>query len=161
MSFPRPETLFDRLAGRLPSLPDRAWPVLAGVGLLAGTAAVALHHSWIGGGLLLVGFLADGLGQAIARRTGRLIVAVVPLGLLLPPFGFALVDPARALAAMFLMFALCVFTLLSGPRMRLVHWLVAVGFLLACLLPDRFSLLAYIVGIACFAKAGQGVAAPS
>jgi hypothetical protein len=161
MRFPRPESLFDRLAARLPLLPDRLWPVLAGAGLLAGTAVLALHHPWIGGGLLLIGFASDGLGQAMARRTGQAVIAALPLGLLLPPFGFALCDPTRALAAMFLMFALCVFTAMSGPRVRLVHWLVALGFLLACLLPDRFSLFAYILGIACFVKAGQDVVARS
>jgi hypothetical protein len=161
MKFPRPEPLFDRLAVRLPLLPGSALTVLAVAGLLAGTACVALHRPWIGGGLLLAGFLTDGLGQAIMRRTGRAVVAVLPLGLLVPPFGFALGDPTRALAAMFLMFALCIFTVLSGPRIRLVHWFVALGLLLACLLPDRFSLLAYILGIACFVKAGQVAAGQS
>lgn len=71
-------------------------------------------------------------------------------------FGFALAVPARALAAMFLMFALSVFTLLSGPRIRLIHWLAAVGLVLACLLPNHFSLFAYIIGITCFMKVGQG-----
>lgn len=158
MIFPRPEILFDRLAPRLPVLPDWAAGAVAGAALLAGTGAIAFHHAWTGAGLLLAGFAADGVGQALARRGTRAATPMLPFGLMLVLFGFALADPARALAAMFLMFALSVLTLLSGPHIRLIHWLAAAGLLVACFLPDRFSLLAYIIGITCFAKAGQGLA---
>ena len=154
-----PETLFDRLAPRL-ALAPRGWAAAAGVGLLAGTAALAGHHPWIGGVLLLAGFLADGLAQAAARAAGQAVTALLPLGLLLAPFGFALAEPSRALAAMFLLFALGVLMWVSERRVRLIHWLVALGLLLACLLPNHFSLLAYLLGIACFVKAGQVVARP-
>ena len=40
----------------------------------------------------------------------------------------------------------------------LVTWLAAAGLLLACLFPDRFSLLAYAIGVIAFVAAGQGVA---
>jgi hypothetical protein len=158
MNFPMPEPLFDRLAPRLPQVPAWGWTALAGAALLAGTGGVAWQHPWIGFGLLLVGFLADGVGQAIARRTAATVPALLPPGLLLVPFGFALAQPDRALAAMFLMFALSILTWFTQKRVRLIHWLIALGLLLACLLPDHFSLLAYLLGIACFAKAGQGVA---
>jgi hypothetical protein len=161
MVFPRPETLFDRLAAGLPPLPVWAAGEVAGAALLGGTAAVAFHHAWVGAGLLLVGFAADGVGQALARRDSRAATPLLPFGVMLALFGFGLADPARALAAMFLMFALSVFTLLSGPRIRLIHWLAAMGLLAACFLSDRFSLLAYIIGIACFVKAGQGLAVRS
>jgi hypothetical protein len=136
MVFPRPEPLFDRLAAAAPPLPVWAVGAVAGVALLGGTAAIAFHHAWIGAGLLLAGFFADRLGQALARRGGRTAMPLLPLGLMLALFGFALADPTRALAAMFLMFALSVFALLSGPRIRLIHWLAAAGLLVACLLPD-------------------------
>jgi hypothetical protein len=153
--------LFDRLALRLPSLPVWAAGTVAGAALLAGTAAIAFHHAWVGAGLLLAGFAADGVGQALARRDDCIALPLLPLGLMLALFGFALADPARALAAMFLMFALSILTLLSGPRVRLIHWLAAAGLLAACFLPDRFSLLVYIIGIACFVKAGQGLVVQS
>jgi len=156
MVFPRPEPLFDRLAQRLPPL--RVWAAVAGTALLGGTAAIAFHHAWAGAVLLLAGFAADGMEQALARRDGRAAMPLLPFGLMLALFGFALADPARALAAMFLMFSLSVFTLLSGPRIRLIHWLAAAGLVAACFLSDHFSLLAYIIGIACFVKAGQGLA---
>jgi hypothetical protein len=161
MVFFRPEILFDRLALRLPGLPVWATRAAAGVSLLGGTGAIAFHHAWIGAGLLLAGFVADGLGQALARRDGRTTMPLLPPGLMLAPFGFALADPARALAAMFLMSSLSLLGMLCGPRIRLVHWLAAAGLLIACFLPDRFSLLAYIIGIACFVKAGQGLSARS
>jgi hypothetical protein len=161
MNFPMPEPVFDRLAPRLPPVPPQGWTMLAGLGLLAGTAAVAWRHPWIGGGLLLVGFLADGVAQAAARRTGAVAPALLPPGLLLVPFGFALAAPERALAAMFLTFALSILLWFGPRRVRLIHWLVALGLLLAYLLPSYFSLLSYLLGIACFAKAGQGRARPS
>ena len=161
MNFPMPEPLFDRLAPRLPPVPPLGWTVLAGIGMLAGTAAVAWRHPWIGAGLLLTGFLADGIAQARARRMDVGAPALLPPGLLLVPFGFALAAPERALAAMFLMFALSILTWFGPRRVRLIHWLVALGLLLACLLPDYFSLLSYLLGIACISKAGQGLARPS
>ena len=161
MNFPLPEPAFDRLAPRLPPVPPLGWTMLAGLGLLVGTGAVAWRHPWIGGGLLLVGFLADGIAQAEARRTATRVPALLPPGLFVVPFGFALAAPERALAAMFLMFAFGILAWFGPRRVRLIHWLVALGLLLACLLPDYFSFLSYVVGIACFAKAGQGIARPS
>ena len=158
MAFPVPETLFDRLGPRLPVVPARAWMAVSAVALAAGTACIAFHHSRAGGGLLLAGFLADGAGQAAGRAAGVAAVALLPLGLLLAPFGFALAEPGRALAAMFLMFSLSVLLWVSERRVRLVHWLAAIGLLLACVLPDRFSILAYLIGIACFVKIGQVIA---
>jgi hypothetical protein len=153
MAFPTPEALLAPLASRLPPHPIWLLPALAGAGLLAAAGAVAFHHPWIGAGLLLGGLAAaglDGLEQA---------QPVLTLGLLALPFGFALADASRALAAMFLMFAMTVLTVLQRGHVSLVIWLAAVGLLLSCLLPDRFSLLAYLIGVIAFIAAGQGVAA--
>ena len=158
MKFPMPEPLFDRLAARLPAAPAWGWACLAGVALLAGTGALAWQYPRIGGGLLLLGFLADGVGQARARRATVAARSLMLPGLLLAPFGFALGQPERALAAMFLVFSLGILGWAGGQRVRLIHWLIAVDLLIACLLPDRFSLLAYLVGLACFVKAGQVMA---
>lgn len=155
MQFPMPEPLFDRLVPHLPEVSARGWTGLATMALLAGTGAIAWQHPWIGGGLLLMGFLADGTGQAISRRTGATVPALLVPGLLLVPFGFALAQPERALAAMFLMLSLGIMAWIGGKPVRLIHWLMAAGLLVACLLPDHFSLLAYLLGIACFVKAGQ------
>jgi hypothetical protein len=146
-----PEAQFIHLARRLPARLLPLLPALAGLALAGSAGAIAWHHPWIGGGLLLAGMAAAGLGQA---------VRVLTLGLLALPFGFTLDDPARALAAMFLTFALAVLVVLQGdkPNVSAVIWAVAAAFMVACILPNDFSLLAYLIGIACFVAAGQGMA---
>ena len=158
MTVPNPDLLFDRLGPRLPEVPAWAWRTAAAGALLAAAVAVALHHSWVGGVLLLAGVLAAGAGEASARREGRPALPILPLGLLLIPFGFALAEPGRALAAMFLMFALSVLTVLGRGYVSIVTWLVAAAFMVACILSDHFSLLAYVVGVMVFISVGQGVA---
>jgi hypothetical protein len=63
---------------------------------------------------------------------------------------------------MFMLLGLSVFTsqraLAGRTGIRWMHWLAGVGLVIACLLPDHFSLLAYLIGIACFVAAGQGLA---
>lgn len=147
MTFPYDP--FARLKDRLP--PHPAWLplLLAGLGLLAAAIAVALHQPWIGAGLMLLGVVAAGVAGPSP---------LLPLGLMLLPFGFALADPSRALAAMFLTFALAVLTVLGKAHVSAVTWLVAGALLLACLLPDYFSLLAYLIGVTAFVAVGQGVA---
>ena len=149
MRVPTPDVLLAPLTARLP--PHPAWlpQALAGAGLAGAAVAIGFHHHWIGAGLLAAGLAAAGMGGA-----GQ----VLSLGLLLLPFGFGLADGSRALAAMFLMLALTVLTVLRGGNVSTVTWLVAAGLLLAALLPDRFSLLAYLIGIMVFVAAGQGVA---
>jgi hypothetical protein len=149
MRFPVPDVLLAPLAARLP--PHPAWlpQALAGAGLAGAAVAIGFHHHWIGAGLLAAGLAAAGVGGA---------GPVLSLGLLLLPFGFGLADGSRALAAMFLMLALTVLTVLRGGHVSAVTWFIAAGLLLAALLPDRFSLLAYLIGIMGFVAAGQGVA---
>jgi hypothetical protein len=156
MTIPNPDLLFDRLG--LPQVPVWGWRTGAGVGLAGSAVAVALHHPWPGGILLLAGCLAAGAGEALARREGKPAVPILPLGLLAIPFGFALAEPDRALAAMFAMFALTVLTILDKAHVSVVTWLTAAGFLAACIFPDRFSLLAYTIGVIAFIAAGQGAA---
>ena|SRR5665213_1340233 len=150
MAFPTPEALLAPLASRLPPHPAWLLPAAAKRPVPASAGAVAFHHPWIGAGLLLAGLAAAGLGQA---------QPVLTLGLLALPFGFALADASRALAAMFLMFALTVLTVLERGHVSLVIWLAAAGLLLSCLFPDRFSLLAYLIGVMVFIATGQGIAA--
>lgn len=162
MRLASPNAVLDRLAARFPGVP--AVPLSAGafVALLAATAVVAFHHPVWGAPLLLVALAADGWGQAEARRQGQRVSAAIPLGVLMLPFGFGLDDPSRALAAMFLMLGLSVFTsqraLAGRTGIHWMHWLAGCALVLAYLLPDRFSLIAYLVGITCFVAVGQGLA---
>jgi hypothetical protein len=162
MALPHPQALFDRLAARFPGAP--AVPLSAGAfaGLLVATGLVAFHHPLPAAPILLAAMVLDGWGQAEARRQDQRVSAAMPLGVLVVPFGFGLDEPSRALAAMFLLLGLSVFTsqraLAGRMGIRWMHWLTGVALVIACLLPDHFSLLAYLVGIACFAAAGQGLA---
>lgn len=158
MSFPIPDGLFDWLAPRLPEIPASGWRVMGGGGVLAASVSIALDHPWLGVGLLLLGAVAAGAGEALARREGKPVLPILPLGLLAVLFGFGLAEPGRALAAMFLMFALTVLLLLGGGGVSAVICLVVAAFLLACFLPDSFSLLAYAIGILAFIATGQGIA---
>ena len=158
MHLPHPPTLFQRLAPRLPEIPIWGWRALGGGGLLAAAVAIALHHSWVGAPLLLMGALAATAGEALARMDHKRAAPVLTLGLLAVLFGFGLAEPDRALAAMFAMFALTVMTLLGGSLVAAVTWLTVAAFLLACFLPSSFSLLVYGIGILAFIVAGQGVA---
>ena len=155
MSIPSPDHLFDRLAPCLPEAPVWGWRTGAGLGLLVAAGTIALGQFWAGGIALLVGVLATGVGEALARRDGLAALPVLPLGLLLIPFGFAIAAPERALASMFLMLALSVLTVLGRGYVSLVTWLVAGSFLLACILPNYFSIFSYSAGIMVFIAAGQ------
>lgn len=150
MLLPTPETLFAPLAARLPPHPAWLLPAVTGAGLLGATAAIAFHQPLAGAGLLLVGLIAAGL-----RQVGR----VLTLGLLAPPFGFGLADPSCALAAMFLTTALAVVTVVRRGEVSVVYWLVGAAFMASCFLPNWFSPLAYLIGVICFAVAGQGAVA--
>jgi hypothetical protein len=144
--MPFPQDQFARMAAPLPPHPAWLLPGAAIVALALGTAAIAFHQPWAGAVLLLLGVLAAGLASADM---------VLALGLLAVPFGFGLADPARALAAMFVTFALAVLTVLL-KSVSVVHWAAAAAFILAAIFPDRFSLLSYLIGIAAFVAAGQG-----
>jgi hypothetical protein len=147
MAFPH--TLFTRLAAGLPPHPAWLLPVLSGAGFAAAAALIAFHHHWAGTGALLAGLAAAGLGQASQ---------VLLLGLMTLPFGFGLADPPRALAAMFLMFAMTVLTTVARSNVSAVIWPIAAAMLLICVLPDYFSIVAYLIGITCFIASGQGIA---
>lgn len=149
MPVPTPDVLLAPVAARLPAHPAWLPRTLAGTALVGAAAAIALHHHWVGAGLLALGVAAAALAPA---------GLVLSLGLLALPFGFGLADPSRALAAMFLMFGLTVLTVLRAGHVSAVTWGAAAGLWLAALLPDRFSLLAYLIGAMSFVAAGQGVA---
>jgi hypothetical protein len=161
MPLPRPVPLFARLAGRWPGLPAVPLSATAFAGLLAAAGLIAFHHPLPAAPVLLMAMVLDGWGQAEARRQGRRVSAALPLGMLVVPFGFGLDAPSEALAAMFLLLGLSVFTsqraLAGRTGIRSMHWLAAAGLMMACLLSKYFSLVAYLIGIACFVATGQGL----
>jgi len=152
---------------------------------LGAFAAVATHNYWWGLGLLAASRLLAGIDGALARLTN-----VTDLGAFLEtifgfivaasiPFGFALADPTRALAAAFLVFgfiasgsAYLAFAAIAAkgaaivPGVALIRYPggliesseIFVALALACAFPGWFSVIAYVVGALCFATAGTRVA---
>jgi hypothetical protein len=71
------------------------------------------------------------------------------------PFAFALADPASALAASFLLFGFVAVCSVSERRVRCLDALTCVAaFAIVCLAPAWFGVIAYGLGIACFAVTG-------
>jgi hypothetical protein len=92
--------------------------------------------------------------RAVARRP--VLAWAAPMAMLLPPFGFALADPSRALAAMFLLLGFAVWAIAGQARPGWLILLSTLGYGAALLLPYCFSPLAYLIGIASFVLAGEG-----
>jgi phosphatidylglycerophosphate synthase len=165
-----------------PLAPVAAWLHARKVGALALTVsaflcnAVAMldigHRNYLVGlGLLAAAGLFDLLDGPVARAEGP-----IPLGAYLDrvlsltagagiAFAFALAQPDRALAAMFLMLGLVARAAASGAPSGGVPTAGLIGktelftaFALACLFPDWFSIIAYAVGILSFVMAGSRVA---
>jgi cell division protein FtsW (lipid II flippase) len=93
---------------------------------------------------------------AHAVRRWPALAWAVPILLLLPPFGFALAQPPRALAAMFLMLGFAVWAIAGRPRPGWLILLSTLGYAAALLLPYYFSPLAYLLGVMAFVLAGEG-----
>ena len=110
-------------------------------------------------------------GVTLLRLEGRVVLDFMLAAAL--PFGFALADPQRALAAMFLVFGLASQAVASlslalvaaraGRRLTSVgvtdKSAVHVAMLIACFLPDWFSIIAYVLGVVCFISIGVRLAA--
>jgi hypothetical protein len=156
---------------------------LALAGFAAGFAAIPViaHSAYLAGlGLIGLSTLLDLLTSAVARLRPEttyedFLERVLELlwGASMP-FAFALAQPERALAAMFLMLGLVAraAALTSDPKRKRVlagaildfggrlvgkSELFAV-YALICLFPHWFSIAAYTLGIACFVMTGSRVA---
>ncbi len=133
---------------------------------LAALSAIVLHYYLPGLALVLASRMLAGLAAAAARRTDEpaayasVFDAVVFAGV---PFAFALGDPSRALAAVFVMFGLAaqMSSALALREMRSLigNFEILAAFAIACVFPDRFAIVAYVVGVLCFAAAGLRIAA--
>jgi len=142
--------------------------VLIAAGFIVALATVPLlatGHSWIALPVLLIGLLLSALGRTTSSEHIKALSAtfdlVVFAGL---PFGFALGDPARAVAASFLLFGLIglgAASLIANANRTLAETdrvACIVAFTLACVFPLWFGLIAYVLGISCFAAAGARIA---
>jgi hypothetical protein len=129
---------------------------------IAAAACVALHF-------YLPGLALFALNRAAAILAGaRNSVAAIPVTDLLIyaalAFGFAIADPARALAASFLLLGIVVlagcavvFDAKQGAVANvplIVGTIIFAAIVLCCIQPERFSLVAYLFGLLCFPLAG-------
>lgn len=155
-----------------------AWTLAGFVLGLAAAASIASGRPLIGLAFLALNRLCDGLDGAVARQTkptdlgGFLDIALDLIVFAGVPFAFALADPSRALAAIFL-----VFSFVASGSTVLAYGLVAarrglptetvglvensettIAFALACIFPASFSIVAYVLGMLCFVTAGMRVA---
>ncbi|MGA9794142.1 MAG: CDP-alcohol phosphatidyltransferase family protein [Rhizomicrobium sp.] len=154
---------------------------------LGAIPAIATHHYWLGLALIVLNRVCDALDGAVARQNrasplGQFLDMTLDLiffaGL---PFAFALADPARGLAATFFMFGILAsgasglaftvvaqeqgakvvargYTALGGLARLMEDEELFVAFILACIAPQWFSVVAYIVGVLCFMTAGARIA---
>jgi hypothetical protein len=139
---------------------------------LAALPVIGMHYYLPGLALLVLSRSLAGLAAATARGSeaaNRLALicvfdSVVIAGL---PFAFALGDPARALACVFLVFALSVniasafaFAKGDGPaRGGIWNTEIIIAIAFACVFPEHFAIVAYVLGVLCFVASGARVAA--
>lgn len=156
------------------------------VGMSAG-AAIATNRYGIGLALILLNRLADGLDGCVARRTratdlgGFLDIILDTIFYSAVPFAFALADPARFPAACFLIFSFVgtggsflAFAVVAAKRgvadaadrksFFYSFGLMEGGetfffFVLFCLLPDAFAVLAWTFGGLCWLTTALRIAA--
>lgn len=125
---------------------------------------IAMQHNWIAGAALIASAACGVLGRTSTparwQDLSQTFDLIVLAGL---PFGFALADPARAIAACFLMFGM-IATVAASLFAQHLHRLDVIDrsvcialLLLACAMPPWFSLIAYILGLAAFVAAGARI----
>jgi phosphatidylglycerophosphate synthase len=145
-------------------IPPMALTILAFAAAVAAMISIGYHRYLPGLGLLILAGLFDVLDGPLARRESetsggvfldKFLSIVAAAGI---PFAFALAQPDRALAAMFLLLGLVARTAADDVR-AIGKTEIFVAFALACLFPDWFSIIAYTVGILCFVSAGMRLAA--
>lgn len=140
------------LASRTGAGPAATGVVGFAVGLAA-LPAIALGHSWLGLVFVLLGRAIAMGGTAQELRAALDVVFFASL-----PFAFALADPGRALAAAFLLFAFAASIAVSKRIALADEFAATIAAVIACVFPERFSLIAYGLGVACFVVAGLRIA---
>jgi hypothetical protein len=127
--------------------------------------AIALRAYLPGLALVLLSRPISGLAAAAARQSGTAALSSVLDSIFFAglPFAFALADPSRALASVFLMFALAAHSasFFAFPQTRgwIGNFELVIGIALACVFPDLFAIVAYVLGVLFFVAAGGRIAA--
>ena len=142
---------------------------LAVAGFAFGAAslpAIGFRKYLLALGFLVLWIVVDGLRGLLAlpatrveATLGRVLELLVCAAV---PFAFALAQPDRALAAMFLLLGLVARAGTAAVSEKHA-WLgtaeLFAAFAIACIFPSWFSIIAYAIGILCFVDAGTRLAA--
>ncbi|HEY5338785.1 MAG TPA: hypothetical protein VIJ85_11305 [Rhizomicrobium sp.] len=130
---------------------------------LAAAASIAAHFYILGLAFFILSRVAVVLAGGTGSVAGLPVCDLIIYGAL--TFGFAVADPARALAASFLLFGIVVlascavmFDTRQSARpseAAVIGFVIFLAVVLACIVPDRFSLVAYLLGLLCFPAAGM------
>ena len=170
-----PDFLFERWIGllradaaaRLAALGVNSIQLIAG-GFVAGLAAlpsIATGRFWLVAAFILLSRAMAWIGGVNANARGADLASAFELIVLASiPFAFALRDPSSGLSASLLLFAMIAAgaaSLFANSNRRLSRLDVAIcvaAFVLACLRPDWFALIAYLLSLFCFVSAGARIA---
>lgn len=132
---------------------------------LAVLPSIATGRFWLGLVLILLSRVIAVIGGVKAgAREANLASAFELIFLASVPFAFALNDPGSGLAASLLLFAMIaagaasLFANSNGALAPLDVALCVAAFVLSCLRPDWFALIAYLLSVFCFAAAGARIA---
>jgi hypothetical protein len=129
---------------------------------IAAAAAIAVHLYLLG----LAFFVLNRIGAVLTDVQTHVAAISIPDLLIYAAFGFgfAVADPARALAAAFLLLGIVVLAgcavLFGAGRAATAEASFISGVVIfaaicwCCFQPDRFSLIAYLFGLFCFPVAG-------
>lgn len=144
---------------------------------IAALPAIGRHAYLLGLGLIALSRLCDVLGIAVAHikgstRSGIYLEHVLEfIWTASVPFAFALAQPDRALAAMYLMLGLVARAAALSNETKPKSDALTIGaeflgksetflaYALACVFPAWFSVISYALGTACFVMTGIRVAA--
>jgi hypothetical protein len=129
---------------------------------IAAAAGVAVHLYLLG----LALFVLNRIGAVLAGVQGHVAAVSIPDLLIYAAlaFAFAIADPSHALAAAFLLLGIVVLAgcavlfgvsrAVSADGSLIAGVIVFAAICWCCILPERFSLIAYLFGLLCFPVAG-------
>ena len=135
------------------------------IGGLATLPSIATGHFWLGITFILLSHATAWIGGMNADARGTDLASAFELIVLSGiPFAFALHDPSSGLSASLLLLAMIaagaasLFANSDRKLSGLDVMICVAAFVLACLRPDWFALIAYVLSLFCFVSAGARIA---
>jgi len=143
----------------------RALMFAAFIGGLAALPSIATGRFRLGIAFILLSRAIAWIGGAAANLREADMASTFELIFLASiPFAFALHDPSSGLSASLLLFSMIAIgaaSLFANPNGRIAAIDIAIcvaAFVVACLRPDWYALIAYLLSLFCFVSAGARIA---